>query len=578
MPMLTLTNTVNMITNPSVEVNESGWASGDTSASIASYLNRTSEFSWVGSYSLKVGCTTNTAAAGQRSYASTSYQISVTPGDELWASCRVKASSTNLAPGIMVEFFTAGNASISIVETDPTANAATTTAFHLKTLGMIVPATASYCIFSVYVAYRAANMANTHCWFDGIQFEEKDNYTTYCDGDQPGCVWLGTAHLSQSRRDAKFVPRGTVGRLGVVKMEPRLYVATNTNVFTNNITDWIVSGQVTLDTDRDVPMTFQAQIRHPDRLKPFVDYLAPYLTLVYTDGTIAAHQVGLFVVLPPQKEYTFVDTVGTVDAYDPTWWLSKQSFDRTYTLKKGANYTDAMRAIVTGAGFTRHVIQSSGKTNGGEDKTWPPGTSKLQIFNDMADAINWYHLHADRAGVLRSFKFLDIDRAEPAGRYVSGENSVVIEPFSMSHDLEKLCNRVVVVKESTTNEPGSVIKAVRVNNNPASPTSIPALGGEITRVVTDGNVEDQADAEELADKLIKEWGSVYINATLRTLPEPWHDPYEVYRLDLDRYNGQDIPEASGRYIAKGWRLGFSPSDAAMEHTLFRIVPYGSSEV
>jgi len=575
--LYTVQGTANEITNPSWELGESSWVVADSSASVVGYYNRVSEFSWVGSYSAKVGCTTNTAAAGQRVWIETDYDIPVSAGDEWWGTVRVRANSTNLAPGIRVEFRTAGNVFVSGVET-PVSGSDTTIKFHLKTLGMTVPATATKARVRLFVQFLAGSMANQHCWFDGAQFEKSGEWTTYCDGDQPSCVWQGAAHLSRSIRDAKQVPRGTVGRLGVIKIEPRLYIATRDNAFVNNITDWIMSGSVTLDTTRDIPMTFQAEIRHPDRIRPFIDYIAPELTVVYSDGTYQQNQVGLFVMLPPSKEYTFIDTVGTIDAMDMTWWLSKQSFDRTYTLKKGASYTDAMRSIVSGAGFTRYDIQTSGKTNGGDDKTWSPGTSKLQIFNDLADAINWYYLFADRAGVLRSFKFIDIHRAEPSGKYVSGENSVVIEPFSMSHDLERLANRVVVVKESTDAEAGTVIKAVRVNNNPASPTSIQALGGEITRVVTDGEVEDQEDANDLADKLMKEWGSVYINATMKTFPEPWHNPYEVYTLNLDRYNGQDIPEASGRYICKGWSIGFSPSEPEMTHQLFRIVEYGEAEV
>ena len=37
---------------------------------------------------------------------------------------------------------------------------------------------------------------------DAIQVEEQTIYTTYCDGDQPGCEWNGAAHASTSTRSA----------------------------------------------------------------------------------------------------------------------------------------------------------------------------------------------------------------------------------------------------------------------------------------------------------------------------------------------------------------------------------------
>jgi hypothetical protein len=39
-----------------------------------------------------------------------------------------------------------------------------------------------------------------YVYVDAMQLENKPYATTYCDGDQPGCSWLGTAHASQSYR------------------------------------------------------------------------------------------------------------------------------------------------------------------------------------------------------------------------------------------------------------------------------------------------------------------------------------------------------------------------------------------
>ena len=39
-------------------------------------------------------------------------------------------------------------------------------------------------------------------YLDGIQVEQKDIYTTYCDGTQPGCGWNGAEHAATSSRSA----------------------------------------------------------------------------------------------------------------------------------------------------------------------------------------------------------------------------------------------------------------------------------------------------------------------------------------------------------------------------------------
>jgi hypothetical protein len=46
-------------------------------------------------------------------------------------------------------------------------------------------------------------------YVDGVQVEI-DNATTYIDGDQDGCAWLGAPHASQSTRDAQYRGGGTI--------------------------------------------------------------------------------------------------------------------------------------------------------------------------------------------------------------------------------------------------------------------------------------------------------------------------------------------------------------------------------
>ena len=47
-------------------------------------------------------------------------------------------------------------------------------------------------------------------YLDGVQVEEADHWTTYCDGDQEGCEWLGSEHGSQSRRSGRSRAGGRV--------------------------------------------------------------------------------------------------------------------------------------------------------------------------------------------------------------------------------------------------------------------------------------------------------------------------------------------------------------------------------
>ena len=58
-------------------------------------------------------------------------------------------------------------------------------------------------------ASRFVRITNTSAsaitfWVDDVQLEQKAYMTSYIDGDQPGCWWVGTAWQSQASRDAQF--------------------------------------------------------------------------------------------------------------------------------------------------------------------------------------------------------------------------------------------------------------------------------------------------------------------------------------------------------------------------------------
>ncbi len=58
-------------------------------------------------------------------------------------------------------------------------------------------------------------------YVDSVQCESftTETYTTYCDGDQPGCEWLGVAHASKSRRSGQWRGGGEIITLASLDIE-----------------------------------------------------------------------------------------------------------------------------------------------------------------------------------------------------------------------------------------------------------------------------------------------------------------------------------------------------------------------
>lgn len=360
-------------------------------------------------------------------------------------------------------------------------------------------------------------------------------------------------------------------RVGSVQLTARLYTATRHNELREDITDLVLGGRVTYDQDRDIKMSFEATVRDPSRVRPYEDFLAPFLTLTYADGAEVTEQLGLYVAAPPKRTATPQLTRGQLDGRDLTWLLASETVDAPYTVAAGTNYLAAVQTILAGMGITRFSFPATGLTLA-TATTWPPGTSKLRIVNDLLQGAGYYALYMTRDGRLTSQPWRTLASVEPAVRYATPATGRVrvVGAVEIEPDVSRLANKITVIRDDPGKAP---LVATAVNDNPASPVSTVSLGVTIAREVRDQNLATQAEANALARRLLEEAASVYTRLKLSTTPDPSRNPHEVYELAI--VNGAGDPVAHGRWWCSGWRIGFTPQDGRMEHELNKLVPFGS---
>ena len=179
----------NLITNPSGEVDTSGWAASGTGVSLA----RDTTESFYGAASLKL---TDTAATGGNEFIQ-SGSIAVTAGVTYTLSFRYKKRLSGSQTGTAyIFFYNAGAAQVGV--TGLTLARGSISQWRFASLTTIAPATAVTAL--VIFATDGVTSGQFELWLDGVQLEAKPYFTTYIDGDQEGCVWLGAAHASSSFR------------------------------------------------------------------------------------------------------------------------------------------------------------------------------------------------------------------------------------------------------------------------------------------------------------------------------------------------------------------------------------------
>lgn len=353
-------------------------------------------------------------------------------------------------------------------------------------------------------------------------------------------------------------PMRAMGRL-----KASLAIVTRDNVFVRDISDQLLSGRVTMNEDLRTPMSFSAALRDPSVVRQGLDYLAPRLRVAWDNGEVWDSQVGVYAVLPPSDQrHRWSGTEATIDARDLTWRLDVYAFGRTYTVAAGTDVMGAVVGVLVAAGLPRHKLVSP-RVRLKEARSWPAGTPALDIVNDLLGSVGYYRIWPDSTGILTSRAYQDTDDAEPARTYASGPGTDLMgDVITEKSPGVPAVNRVVVIKDTFGSSTAVPIVAVRTNSNPASPTSTVATGTLVSRTVRDSTLVDQAAADALADRLLREAAGRYRVLTLPTLPDPRRGIHEVVRLDIQNRAGETV--ADGLWRCRTWELGFTPADGLMK--------------
>jgi hypothetical protein len=351
------------------------------------------------------------------------------------------------------------------------------------------------------------------------------------------------------------------------------YRATRENAFLAEIP--VVNGEVAVDLNAAVAMTFTGEVLGTELLTPFRDWIAPVITIERpsTDGTgnvLEVQQLGLYQVQPAEKRFTAASSRFAIDGRDPTWLLASDVIARPYNIAAGVNYSVAIRQVIESAGISRHAIQTTAATLP-RKRSWKPGTTKLQIANDLARSNGFLSLFADRTGRIRSRRFQRLGTTA-AARTISTANGDVIRELTLTPDQERLTNHVVVVGNNPDGDP---VIAERLNDDPSSPTSTVSLGSPddpvvITKYVEDSNIDDQDAADQLADRLMDEGTSAFVRMEVVTFAIANWTPNDIIACDIVNETGDQI--ANGKWRWTGLRLGFG-SSGRTTWTLEKLMPW-----
>lgn len=179
-----------------------------------------------------------------------------------------------------------------------------------------------------------------------------------------------------------------------------------------------------------------------------------------------------------------------------------------------ADATDSVMSIPAGAQVVpwveQVILDSSGESVTGivpSDKTlsaaltWPPGTSKLTVANDLLGSIAYNPLWCDAEGLWRSEEWVDPAVLAPTIVFAEGEAAIHSPAFTVSQNTTAVPNKVICTVQGDDSNPA--MTSIATNTDPSSPYSYSARGGRWIPKSYDVEASDQATLDMIAAKYLK---------------------------------------------------------------------------
>jgi hypothetical protein len=323
--------------------------------------------------------------------------------------------------------------------------------------------------------------------------------------------------------------------------------------------DTVESGEVSMASLASIKRTARFRIKDNEDINWLSDRIHPFVEIKVKDGWIE-FPLGIFLLSSPTRSDQNQNVYRDVEAYDGLLVLRDDKFESRYTVTAGTNYRDAVIAILTTSGITKHNIEQTDKVLP-NDFDFEPGKEKLYAINELLRQINFNQIYVDVYGYYTSstYRSPSVRSAE----YTYGDDALSITYSGMTEefDLFNVPNKWVVVLSNPESEP---LVSTYINENPNSPTSTMSRGRIIIDYREIDNIADQQSQDAYVQRIAFEASQIYGKLEYETAINPAHDFADVLQIN---YSPLGI---SDKYSETGWTIPLV-AGGKMRHSLRKVV-------
>jgi len=334
-----------------------------------------------------------------------------------------------------------------------------------------------------------------------------------------------------------------------------------------DITDQVISCNVTLNTDNDVPWTMNATLDGPNGIKAYQQLLAPYWCTWWLNAageqTIVRRQLGLFAFVPPRRDFSRNQQTTTIDGRDMIWQLSQQIASKRMVFGFGIDCGSVAQTILNNSptGLDIRIPKTGVKT--GKIRTIRPGDNLLAAANEVLQAAGYFKLYATSTGVVTTERAYEVAQAEPHRAIYDWRNdlydSIAIEPDSTA-----FANRILLKSSNPDADNATKIGFIVDSADQDDPWSVPSIG-PFPKLIVDSNDTISDTAKVRARQMLQQKTGIPTRVTLSVVPDPRVEPNEAWWLDIKTDDAASVIQpANWRLISTTFSWGSDANSPATQ--------------
>lgn len=211
--------------------------------------------------------------------------------------------------------------------------------------------------------------------------------------------------------------------------------------------------------------------------------------------------LGMFVFSEAPEDWGDTGRSWPVKLLDKTSILDQDAVDETYALPAGTVITTAAVTLIASTGETNIAVTPSAATLSGP-LTWPAGTTKLKIVNDLLSVAGYFSLFCNGDG-----QYIGKPYVRPAARpiryeFLDGEQSIYSPDFVKDVDLFAIPNKFIAVGQGDAAT--AALTSTATNTDPDSPYSFANRGRWIVKSATGVEAASQTVLDDYARRRLIE--------------------------------------------------------------------------